>query len=81
MTASASVAATTMSRSPTVSANRRSDPQYDACVTEGTSSRRETMRFASGRATAMGVRPVEPSRSSRLESERELLFGFRTESL
>jgi hypothetical protein len=65
MTESGALAATTMSTSPMVSAKRRSDPQYDASTTPGTSSKRATMLLASGSATDMGVRPRLPCASNR----------------
>ena len=65
MTRSGSRADTRMSTSPIVSEKRRSDPQVDACVTPGTSVRRATIFRASGSATEIGVRPIDPCCSRR----------------
>ena len=69
ITGPGSLAAATMSMSPIISEKRRSEPQYAACVTPGTSRRRSSTRSASGSAIQIGVRSSERS-ASRLATAR-----------
>ena len=76
MTGAGSAAATTTSTSPIVSEKRRSEPHTEACVTPGTSRMRSTIRFASGSATEIGVRPTEPWASSRASAAASFSSDF-----